>query len=122
MLQDDTEKTDGEYHDTYQTVSSNCIRHFGYTFDQIDRLTLPEYEMLIKTHDLVEVDKANERHQLAWLGVSAGATRKDGKPVYKKYKDFFDYDAELKKMTKKPNDKFSKLSKHLKEKEQCNRK
>ena len=122
MLQDDTEKTDGEYHDTYQTVSSNCIRHFGYTFDQIDRLTLPEYEMLIKTHDLVEVDKANERHPLAWLGVSAGATRKDGKPVYKKYKDFFDYDAELKKMTKKPNDKFSKLSKHLKEKEQCNRK
>ena len=50
------------------------------------------------------------------------ATKKDGRPVYKKFKDFFDYDAELKKMTKKPDSKFSRLSKHLKEKEQCNRK
>ena len=123
MLQDDAEETAGEYRDTYRTVSSNCIRYFGYTFEQIDRLTLPEYEMLIEAYELAEVDRANERHQIAWLGVSAGATRKDGKPVYKKYKDFFDYDAELKKMTKKPDtNKFSRLSKHLKEKEQCNRK
>lgn len=121
-MQDDAEETDGEYHDTYRSVATSCIRYLGYTFEQIDRLTLPEYEMLINAYELAEVDRANMRHQQAWLTVSAGATKKDGRPVYKKFKDFFDYDAELEKMTKKPDSKFSRLSKHLKEKEQCNRK
>lgn len=121
-MQDNAEETDGEYQDIYRTVATGCIRYLGYTFDQIDRLTIPEYQILIKAYELAEVDRANVRHQQAWLTVSAGATRKDGRPVYKKFKDFFDYDAELKKVAKKPTDKFSKLSKHLKEKEQCNRK
>ena len=66
-----------------------------------------------------EVDKARDIHLLAWLTVSAGATKKDGKPVYKRFKDFFNYDKEV---TQSKPTKFSNLSKHLKEKETCNRK
>ena len=121
-MQDDPQASDGEYHDTYATVATNCIRHFGMGFDEIDRLTLPEYELMMNAHALAEIDKDYDRHVRAWLDVVAGATKKDGRPVYKKFSDFFDYEKELKRATKKPDPKFSNLSKHLKEKEKCNRK
>lgn len=123
-MQDSVQETDGQYRDTYTEIATSCIRYFGLSFEEIDRLTIPEYELMAQAYALKEVDKANERHQTAWLTVSAGATRKDGRPVYKKFKDFFDYEAEIRKATepvKKPN-KFSNLSKHMKEKQQCNRK
>lgn len=117
------EETEREYRDTYTEIATNCIRYLGLKIEEIDRLTIPEYMLMIKALELKAVDMANERHQLAWLTVSAGAIRKDGRPVYKKYKDFFNYEAELRKLEKpKPDSKFSRLSKHLKEKEQCNRK
>lgn len=116
MLQDDVQETDTEYRDTYTEVATNCIRYLDLTIDEIDRLTIPDYVLLMKATELKEVDRSRDRHILAWLTVSAGATKKDGKPVYKKFKDFFDYDSELKRLDKKPNDKFSQLSKHLKEK------
>lgn len=117
-MQDDVEETDGEYRDTYTEIATNCVRYFGYTIEQIDRLTLPEYELIAHAFALAEVDRANERHQRAWLTVSAGATKKDGKPVFKKFKDFFDYEAEIAKIAKKKpkTDKFIGLSKHMKEK------
>lgn len=122
-MQDSVPETNGGYRDTYTEIATVCIRYFGLSFEEIDRLTIPEYELMIKAYELKEIDKANERHQLAWLTVSAGATKKDGKPVYKKFKDFFNYDAELKRLERpKPTNKFSNLSKHMKEKQQCNRK
>ena len=122
-MQESVSETDTEYRDTYTEIATDCIRYLGSTFEQIDRLTIPEYQMLIKAYELAEVDRANVRHQQAWLTVSAGATKKDGRPVYKKFKDFFDYEAELKRKEKpKPTTRFSNLSKHMKEKQQCNRK
>ena len=121
MLQDSVQASDGEYADIYREIATNCIRYLGLNIEQIDRLTIPDYELLMKATQLKEIDRLRDSHALAWLTVSAGATKKDGKPVYKKFKDFFDYDAELKKLEPKP-DRFSRLSKHLKEKEQCNRK
>lgn len=122
MLQDGVQASDSGYTDTYTEIATNCIRYLDLNIDQIDRLTIPEYQMLMKATQLKEVDRMRNRHLLAWLTVSAGATKKDGKPVYKKFKDFFDYESELRKLQKPKTDKFSRLSKHLKEKEQCNRK
>ena len=122
-MQDSVQETDTEYRDTYTEIATVCIRYFGLSFKEIDRLTIPEYQLMCKAYELAEVDRANERHQLAWLTVSAGATKKDGRPVYKKFKNFFDYEAELRKLERpKPTNKFSNLSKHMKEKQQCNRK
>lgn len=122
-MQESVSETDTEYRDTYTEIATVCIRYFGLTFEEIDRLTIPEYQLMCKAYELAEVDRANERHQLAWLTVSAGATKKDGRPVYKKFKDFFDYERELKRLERpKPTNKFSNLSKHMKEKQQCNRK
>lgn len=120
MLQDDVQTVDGEHHDTYTEVATNCIRYLDLSIDEIDRLTIPEYNLLMKATMLKQVDKDRELHLLAWLSVSAGATKKDGRPVYKKFKDFYDYETELQKLEEKPKpNKFSRLSKHLKEKEQC---
>ncbi len=122
-MQDDTQETVGEYRDTYTEIATNCVRYLDLNIDQIDRLTIPEYGLLMSATALKAVDKAKDQHLQAWLTVSAGATRKDGRPVYKKFKDFFNYEAELKRLQKpKPDNRFSRLSKHLKEKEQCNRK
>lgn len=116
MLQDDVQASDGEYADTYTEIATNCIRYLDLNIEQIDRLTIPEYQLLMKSTQLKEVDRMRNRHLLAWLTVSAGATKKDGKPVYKHFKDFFDYEGEIEKLQKPKSDKFSRLSKHLKEK------
>lgn len=122
----DTADDDNTYTDTYTEIATNCIRFLDLSIEEIDRLTIPEYNLLMNAQELREIDKAGERHQVAWLTVSAGATRKDGRPVYKKFKDFFDYEAEIRKAKsrrqKKVPNKFSNLSKHMKEKEKCNRK
>lgn len=121
-MQETVSETDTGYRDTYTGIATDCIRHFGLTFEEIDRLTIPEYQLMCKAYELKTVDKANDIYQQAWLTVSAGATRKDGRPVYKKFKDFFNYEAELQKVGKPKPNKFSNLSKHMKEKQQCNRK
>ena len=123
-MQDDIQETDDSdvATDIYTEIATGCIRYLGLTIDEIDRLTLPEINLLMNAQQLKEIDKAKDAHLLAWLTVSAGATKKDGKPVYKKFSDFFDYKKELKKTNKKPDNKFSNLSKHLKDKEKCNRK
>lgn len=122
-MQDDVQETGTvPSADIYTEIATDCIRYLGLTIEQIDRLTIPEIELMLKAQQLKEVDKMRDQHITAWLTVSAGATKKDGKPVYKKFKDFFDYEKELKRLEKKPDNKFSNLSKHLKEKEKCNRK
>lgn len=121
-MQDDIQEADAEpCADIYTEIATDCVRYLDLTIEQIDRLTIPEINLLMKAQQLKEVDRSRDRHLFAWLTVSAGATKKDGKPVYKKFKDFFDYEKELKRLDKKPDSKFSNLSKHLKEKT-CNRK
>ena len=114
-VQEDSTDSSG---DVYTEIATDCIRYLDLSIEEIDRLTLPEITLLMRAYTLKEVDRYRDLHLLAWLSVSAGATKKDGKPVYKKFRDFFDYDKEV-EQTKKQPDKFSNLSKHLKEKEKC---
>ena len=122
MLQDDVQASDGRYTDTYTEVATNCLRYLNLTLDEIDRLTLPEYELLLNAYVLKRVDYECDLHKVAWLSVSAGAMTKQGKPVYQKFEDFYDHENEISKIQKKPKDKFLNLSRHLKEKKKCNRK
>ena len=109
----------------YTEVAEDLIRAYGYTFEQIDRVTLPEYNTLMKMADIRAIDKADELHQVAWLTVAAGATKKDGRPVYTKYPKFFDKEQELaeleQKRKKTKEGRFNALSKHLKDKDNGNK-
>lgn len=100
-------------------VARNCFRYFGFTtFAQVDRLTIPEYNLLMETLKLRMLDESLHEHKQAYLNFAVQAEKKVGKgktkPVYRKFKDFFDYDKELKKIKdrKKPS-KFARLSRVL---------
>lgn len=57
--------------------------------------------MRMKAYHLARVDKEYEMHLQAWLNHVVTATKEQGKkqvPVYKSFKEFYDYEKELKKV------------------------
>lgn len=58
--------------------------------NEIDRLTIPDYELRMKAYQLKQLDRQYEIHLQAWATVMAGQTRK-GKPVFRSFDKFFDY-------------------------------
>lgn len=99
----------------------NCFRYLDYkSFAEVDRLTIPEYQLLMEAVRLRQVDMDYRNHLQAWLTFAAKAEKKSGKnkskPVYSKFERFYDYEKEIKKVTKKGNEKsrFSGIGKFLK--------
>lgn len=109
--------------DLYDEAALFTFRKLGFTsFDQVDRLTLPEYRMHLKAQAYVEVDRDMERHTLAYLIQCAKATTGKGKNAKMKYptfKSFFDYKKKLKELEKKPEEsRFKNWRAYLKRKEE----
>lgn len=83
-------------------------------------MTLPEYRLLMEAAKLKQIDTDYRNHLQAYLNFSVKAERKTGKntskPVFDKFKKFYDYEKELEKVRKKDNDKsrLSGLGKFLK--------
>lgn len=72
----------------------------------IEVLTLYEYQMRMKAYRLAQVDREYEMHLQAWLNHAVTATKEQGKkqvPVYKNFKEFFDYEKRLKEVEKELN-------------------
>lgn len=99
----------------------NCFRYLDFkSFEEVDRLTLPEYDLLMEAQRLKEVDRDYRNHLQAYLNFVVQAKKKAGKgkekPVYSTFRKFYDYEKELdktKNRTKKS--RFSNLSKFIKE-------
>ena len=119
----DGEETAGsgavEEEDLYTTVARNCFRYFDFTsFKQVDQLTLAEYELMMEALELRMLDESLHEHRQAFLNFAVKAEKKAGKgktkPVYKRFRQFFDFDKELKKMKnrRKPS-RFAGISKLL---------
>lgn len=90
------------------------------SFAEVDRLTIPEYNLLMEAVQLKQVDTDYRNHLQAYLNFAVKAEKKAGKgktkPVYKKFKQFYDYEEEVQKITKKDKGKsrFSGIGKFLK--------
>lgn len=103
-------------------MAINCFRYLGFTtFDQVDRLTIAQYEVMMEALELRMLDQDLHEHRQAFLNFAVQAEKKAGKgktrPVYRKFRQFFDYDAELKKIKnrkKKKKSRFSGIGKLLK--------
>ena len=70
-------------------------------FEEVDDLLLDEYLLLMKAYNLKRVDKEFDYHLQAWLSQQVQATEQRGKrsvPVYKTFKDFFDYEERVNKI------------------------
>lgn len=77
-------------------------------------MTIPEYEILCDAYNLKSVDEEFKIHLQAFQNVRANAKKGKGKPAYRKFKDFFDYEKELDRFKKKES-KFLGVSKFIKE-------
>lgn len=94
--------TGREINDLYKECAINAFRYFGVnSFDDFNRMTMREYNILTEAYALKYVDKERDLHELAYLTFAATATKKSGKPVYKTFKKFFDYDKELERVKRK---------------------
>lgn len=94
----------------------NCIRYLGMTdINEIGRLTLYEYDLLMTGKALAAVDESHKAHKQAWINHQVTATKlvggkknKKEVPVYKKFKDFFDYEEEIRKITQEIDEGYDK--------------
>ena len=99
----------------------NCFRYLDFkSFAEVDRLTIPEYELLMDAVRLKQVDADYRNHLQAFLNFAVKAEKKTGKnksrPVYTRFKRFYDYEAELEKARNggKTQSRFSGIGKFLK--------
>lgn len=85
----------------------------------MDRLTIPEYELLMEAVRLKQVDLDYRNHLQAFLNFAVKAEKKSGKkskPVYSKFKRFYNYEEELEKAQNRGKEKsrFSGIGSFLK--------
>lgn len=105
----------------YREIALNCFRYLDFkSFAEVDRLTIPEYNLLMEAVRLKQIDMDYRNHLQAFLNFAVKAEKKAGKgkskPVYSKFKDFYNYDAEVEKVRNKGKTKsrFSGIGKFLK--------
>lgn len=102
----------------------DCFRFFNFrTFDEVDRLTIPEYHILIEAYQLRYVDKRLLIHEQAWANQMVKATKKVGssyESAFRTFRDFYDYDAEKETVmsgkVKKTESKIERFAKYMKKK------
>lgn len=93
----------------------NCFRYFDFkSFEEVDRLTIPEYNLLMEAARLKQIDLDYRNHLQAWLNFVVQAKKKAGKhkqkPVFKKFKEFYNYKEALEKKETKDKSQKSKFS------------
>lgn len=103
------------YEELIDKITEDCFRFFGFrTFDEIDRLTFPEYELLCKAYKLETVDRDMWVHKQAYLNFMANAKKKAGKgrmkPVYESFDKFYDYQKEIDKVEREYSEKPAKFT------------
>ena len=99
----------------------NCFRYLGFTsFDQVDQLTIAQYEIMMEALELRMLDQNFYEHRQAFLNFAVQAEKKVGKgktkPVYRRFQQFFDYDEELENLKdrrKKKKNRFAGIGKLL---------
>lgn len=106
----------------YGDIAVTCFRFFGFrSLDEVDRLSLREYDLLVRAENLRQVDLDYRNHLQAWLNVAAKAEKKTGKRrfrlVYDTFEKFFDYSNAIekaeKRKQKKQESRFPKLAEFL---------
>lgn len=105
----------------YHNVALNCFRYLGFkSLCEVDRLTIPEYELMMEACQLKMVDDNYRVHWQAFLNFAVQAKRKAGKhkerPVYNRFDKFFNYEKEIKRIRDKKSEgkeRFAGIGKFL---------
>ncbi|MFR9207033.1 MAG: hypothetical protein ACLVKR_01350 [Lachnospiraceae bacterium] len=75
----------------YREIALNCFRYLDFkSFEEVDRLTIPEYTLLMEAQQYKQVDNDYRQHLQAHLNFAVKAEKKAGKnktkPVYNRFK------------------------------------
>lgn len=77
-------------------------------------MTIPQYKILMEAMELRMLDDSLHEHRQAFLNLAVQAQKKAGKgktrPVYRTFRQFFDYDRELNKLKSRKKQKKSRFS------------
>ena len=102
----------------------NCFRYLDFkSYAEVDRLTIPEYNLLMEAVKLKQVDMDYRNHLQAFLNFAVKAEKKAGKnkskPRFARFKQFYDYEKEIEKVKNKGKEesRVSGVYKFLKKKE-----
>lgn len=80
----------------------------------MDRLTIPEYELLMEAVKLKQVDKDYRNHLQAFLNFAVKAEKRVGKnksrPRFCRFDQFYNYEREIEKITDKERRKTSRFA------------
>lgn len=103
----------------YKEIALNCFRFLDFkSFEEVDKLTIPEYNLLMEAVKLKEVDKDYRNHLQAFLNFAVKADKKAGKyrkPIFTKFEKFYDYESAVKKARGENEDsRFRGISKIIK--------
>lgn len=95
-------------------MALNCFRYLGFKrLEEVDSLTIPEYELLMKAAKLREVDRDYREHLQAYLSFAVKAEKRSGKnktkPVYPTFKKFYDYEKAVSEVLEPKKGKKSRL-------------
>ena len=68
-------------------------------------MTMYEFNIMVEALQLRQVDELRDRAEQAFLNMRATAKDRKGRPIYKSFQKFFDYDGALRKVKKPVEDK-----------------
>lgn len=76
------------------------LRKFGLTtLEEVGRLSLDEYDTYMEVSQLRDYDRQRAIHEQAWANQMVKATTRSGKqPKYRKFKDFYDDEKQIRKV------------------------
>ena len=101
-------------------MAVTCFRYLGFrSFDEIDRLTIPQAKIVIEAARLVRVDREYYAHLQAYANQRAKAKKgsdKNPKPVYTTFESFYDYEKAQESVRigkEKQPDQFARLKQYL---------
>lgn len=81
----------------------------------VEVMSLEEYSLQMQAYRLKQIDKERDMHLQAWLNHAVTATKEQGKkqvPVYKTFKEFYDYQKRLRGV-EKPQTRVSANMRHM---------
>lgn len=68
------------------------------SMEEIQQTTLADLEVLVRAYQLHRVDDMFIASYTAWQSAIAQGTDKKGKPIYRAFNDFFNYEKEMQKV------------------------
>ncbi|MED4083868.1 hypothetical protein P4637_03190 [Halalkalibacterium halodurans] len=103
--------------EVYEEILLNCFRYLDFdSLQDAETLTLREYKIRMKAYRLKRIDREYDMHLQAWLNHQVTATKESGKkqvPVFKKFKNFYDYEARVNEVKKPTEVKLTQQMKRL---------